>query len=626
MEINLEEKKGGSSLEMGKEKKAGSSFEISLPSASDSSLEIGHEEKPGSSAEIGKQKKSGSSVEISLPEEKPGSSVEINLDKKTGSSVEIDLDQKGEDDSPSSSLLLGGPGSDVGSAEPSSDQMTVTEETEEDDSSAVDLASPPKTGEPSEAMVSDSGVATEPPAAVRERGARPEQKKGSGLGLLIGGGVGVLAASLLWIFGLDGLRSSMRESVGLSAEKKTQAASALKQPGAELPVAAHKEDAPKSEPDVEEKKPVPEPVSPPVEKSTPKEEPATPKPAGTAPAPVAEKVAEKGPDLLAQVAPAIKLAKEQKYQEAAAALQKARGAAAADETFARFCDELQASWQLREKLGTAVNSGRQGDPVSTLDSLLKEKKDALAAVTAAMEKIKSADPKAGSLAQGIDSLVEAAKKADDLVKKAEEQVKTAQAGLKKLEKEKEDAQVALTATANLLKPGNYLDAQNSNLAQGVEKLLADKKSSDAQVREANAKLKEAEDAIQDMTQKLVDAKYLKPGEKPVRPARAPSQDADLTLAEKYYSSGVSQYWAGDYAAAEKELAKAIGYFKDDARFFYYFGLACWQQGKREQASEAFQKGTELESRSRPSSAQINATLERIQGGARAMIDQAREHP
>src|SRR5207249_2702800 len=91
------------------------------------------------------------------------------------------------------------------------------------------------------------------------------------------------------------------------------------------------------------------------------------------------------------------------------------------------------------------------------------------------------------------------------------------------------AQGALTATTNLLKPGNYLDAQSPNLAQGVEKLLTDKKNSDTQVSQANAKLKEAEEAIQDMTQKLIDAKQLKPGEKPVRTARAPAKTPILPL-------------------------------------------------------------------------------------------------
>jgi hypothetical protein len=585
--------------------------------------------------EFGKEKKSGSSVEMSR-EEKPGSSVEMALEKQGGSSMEINPPERKDEDSPSSSLLLGGPGSDVGSGKPSSDQLRIGDEARGDDSSAVDLGSPAvRMEEEEEAMTSDSAVVAETPA-VRQPGDRPAKRGGAGLGLLIGGGAGVLAASLLWIFGpLDGLRGSLRETVGLSAEKRAQVPGSLHQIGISLPAAANQQEPPDIKPgagdEPPEKKPAPASTDEPPQTKPATEaigEPREKKPeASPAPVKTVEKSAPDKPDLLAQVAPAIKLAKEQKYQEAAAMLQKVRGAGtAADEPFARFCDELLASWQLREKLGTAGDPARKNDPLSALDSLLKDKKDASSAVTAAMEKIKSADPKAESLNQGIDSLLGAAKKADEQVKKAEEQVKTTQAGVKKLEKEKDEAQVALTATANLLKAGNYLDMQSPNPAQGVEKLLADKKSSDAQAHQASAKLKEAEETIQDMTQKLVEAKYLKPGEKPVRSTRAPSQDADLTLAEKYYLSGVSHYWGGDYAAAEKDLAKAIGYFKDDARFYYYFGLACWEQGKRDQANEAFQKGTELESRSRPSSAQINATLERIQGAARATIDQAREHP
>src|SRR5262249_20910985 len=66
LEIKLPDKKGGSSIEMGKEKKPGSSSEISHGSTSDSSLEIGQGEKPGSSTEIGREEKSGSSLEIAL--------------------------------------------------------------------------------------------------------------------------------------------------------------------------------------------------------------------------------------------------------------------------------------------------------------------------------------------------------------------------------------------------------------------------------------------------------------------------------------------------------------------------------------------------------------------------------
>src|SRR5438132_8953413 len=198
------------------------------------------------------------------------------------------------------------------------------------------------------------------------------------------------------------------------------------------------------------------------------------------PATTVEKpAAEKKVDLLAQVGPAIKLAKERKYQEAAAALEKLRKETpATDETFLRCCDELLASWQLLDKLGSAGYAAKQADPLSGLDSLLKERKEASTTIATALEKIKSSDPKAENLSQAIDSVLQAAKKAD-------EQVKTAQAGLKAVEKEKEESQAALTATANLLKAGNYVDAQSPNVPGAdatrlaVQKLLADKKNSDA---------------------------------------------------------------------------------------------------------------------------------------------------
>src|SRR5262249_53004873 len=163
--------------------------------------------------------KSGSSLEIAL-DKKPGSSVEIALDKESGSSMEIELPKKHDDAGPSSSLLLGGPGSDVGSGKPSSDQMTIGEEAREDDSSAVDLGSPARVqfDATEGAMTSDSAVVAEAPAAVSEtpdRSIWPTKRRGAGMGLLVGAGAGVLAASLLWVFGLDGLRASLRETVGL---------------------------------------------------------------------------------------------------------------------------------------------------------------------------------------------------------------------------------------------------------------------------------------------------------------------------------------------------------------------------------------------------------------------------
>jgi tetratricopeptide (TPR) repeat protein len=540
-------------------------------------------------AELRQKKKEGSSVEISLEEQQSGSSVELDRDKrsgsslqkKSGSSMEISLDEK--KDSPGSSLLLGGPDSDSGSGISSTSEVaagTAAEESELE-TSAVDLGSSLEVRldqESGEAVESDSSEVAEREETSAVAVAPPPKKGGSAMALLIGGGAGLLVASLVWIFGpLDGLRGSLRDVVGLSTGKQAQhPLSGPKQQGIQLPAAkeedeekapeakAEQEKKPTPTDDSKETKPAPAPVSPPVEKK-PEVRPA--------PETIAEKPA---PD-----------------------------------------KNLEVITQIREKLGSAGLLAQQKDPLQALDALLKEKKDNTALIAAALEKVKAG--KDGNLSQAIDSLVESTKKAD-------EKLKSLQAGREKLEKEKEEAQSALTTAATLLKQGKYVDEQSPNVAQGVEKLLADKKTSDAQVKEAGAKLKDAEETIQDMTKKLVGSKSIPQGSTPTVTTSAKISPPDITVAEKYYSAGLAHFWTGDYAAAEKDYGTAIRFYKDDARFFYYFGLCCWQEGKRTEAAEAFQKGYALELQSRPSSPVINSTFERIQGAARKALDKEREQP
>jgi tetratricopeptide (TPR) repeat protein len=627
---------------------------VSSPPSGGSSDDIRLDDKSGSSTELKRQKKEGSSVEISLEKEKSGSSVEINLDsdssveldrkkkggssveRRGGSSAEINLDEEGH--GPDSSLLLGGPASHSGSS--GKVGISAIEEKGESGESAVDLGSSLEVRldeESREAAESDSSVATEEQedevVATAAQPSRPSKKRGSSTGLLLAGGIGLLVASLVWIFGpLDGLRGSLRETFGLSTEKKAQAQmpGSLRQIGMQLPAAKQDdEEKPTDRPDqtgkpdpesskdtkpakIEESKdtskPAPAPINQPVEKK-PETPPATP-------AIVAAPAPDKNLVTIAIIAEAAKLAKDQKYKDASAALQKAQGASN-DDGIRRFCEELQASWQIREKLGSAGYLTQQKDPMQALDALLKDKKDSSAVISAALEKMKAG--KDVSLSQALDSLLESTKKSD-------EQVKTLQSGKAKLEKEKEDAQTVLTAASSLLKEGKYVDEKSPNLTQGVEKLIADKKNSDTQAKEASAKLKDAEETIQDMTKKLIDPKSAPQGQGPAISTSAKISPPDITVAEKYYSSGLAHFWSGDYSVAEKDFATAIRFYKDDARFFYYFGLCCWNEGKRTEAAEAFQKGYALELQSRPSSPMINSTFERIQGSARKALDREREQP
>ena len=660
-EIILDEQKKGSSDDL--RKKEGSSVEINLDSKSGSSEEL--QRQTGSSEELVRKKKPGSSVEINLEEQKSGSSVELDRKKKARtpthrapSSMEINLDgdEKEDDGSPSSSLLLGGPGSEAGAglSEIDSHELDVGASTEDrgSEASMVDLGSSVEVNldeeHRKEEEADSSVVAAREDSAVAIESPPSRRKRGGGTGLLIAGGAGLVLASLLWIFGpLDGLRGSLRDVVGLGSEKKAQTpvAAVSSQPAfnQQRPVQAAKQqeddDAPsgKEEPktkaaandDAKETKPAtPDKTkgTKPTADDETKPAPAPVKKPETIAAPPAiteTPPASKSAEAIAMIADAAKLAQDQKYQDATALLQKARSAGdKSDEGFRRFCDELQASWQVRERLGTAGYLRTQKDPAQALETLLKEKNDVAATIAAAQEKIKA---KGGNLAEAIDSLMESAKKSD-------EQAKTAQTAMKKLEKEKAESQSALQNASTLLKEGKYLDDQSPSIAQGVEKLLADKKNGDAQIKEANAKLKDAEETIQDMTKKLVAPKDAPPASQgpqapgPVVSTSAKISPPDITVAEKYYSAGLSHFWNGDYASAEKDFATAARFYHDDARFFYFLGLSYWQDGKRTEANEAFQKGNALELQSRPSSPVINATFERIQGAARKALDQQRELP
>src|SRR5262249_19936225 len=93
-------------------------------------------------------------------------------------------------------------------------------------------------------------------------------------------------------------------------------------------------------------------------------------------------------------------------------------------------------------------------------------------------------------------------------------------------------------------------------------------------------------------------------------------------AERHYVTGLGRFHAQDYAGAEKEFARAIGNFDQDARYHYFLGLARLQQGKRS-AAEDFDEAARLEADGRPARDAVDAALERVQGEARRLIKEAR---
>ncbi len=94
-------------------------------------------------------------------------------------------------------------------------------------------------------------------------------------------------------------------------------------------------------------------------------------------------------------------------------------------------------------------------------------------------------------------------------------------------------------------------------------------------------------------------------------------------AEKDYARGLQRYFARRYAEAEKEFARAVDGNDQDARYYYFLGLARLAQNKPG-VMEAFNQGAKLQLANKPPSATVYDSLERIQGSPRRLIDQALE--
>ena len=96
-------------------------------------------------------------------------------------------------------------------------------------------------------------------------------------------------------------------------------------------------------------------------------------------------------------------------------------------------------------------------------------------------------------------------------------------------------------------------------------------------------------------------------------------------AERHYATGLRLLYSGQYPAAEKELLAAVGQDGQDARYYYFLGLARLYQGKRD-AFEDFVQGARLEQQNLPPREAVDSALERVQGPARGTIDNARGVP
>jgi tetratricopeptide (TPR) repeat protein len=97
------------------------------------------------------------------------------------------------------------------------------------------------------------------------------------------------------------------------------------------------------------------------------------------------------------------------------------------------------------------------------------------------------------------------------------------------------------------------------------------------------------------------------------------------VAEQHYATGLTYYFDRAYTEAEREFVAAIKFDDQDARFFYFLGLAHWQltPNDRSQALADFEEAARLERRYLPPRAAVNAALERIQGPVRQELNRFR---
>mgnify|MGYP003332447457 FL=1 len=95
------------------------------------------------------------------------------------------------------------------------------------------------------------------------------------------------------------------------------------------------------------------------------------------------------------------------------------------------------------------------------------------------------------------------------------------------------------------------------------------------------------------------------------------------ILDDLYGQGVHAYYEGDYSASAQWLGQAISQGSQDPRVYYFKGLAHLQLGEKDQADGTFAKGAEIETAGTERYYPIAESLARVQGNARASIEQAR---
>jgi hypothetical protein len=283
--------------------------------------------------------------------------------------------------------------------------------------------------------------------------------------------------------------------------------------------------------------------------------------------------------------------------------------AAAEEALKAATDAKTEAAGLRTQLAKAT--GGTGDAQAKLEAAQKK---AEAALMEAANQKKAADS-ARAEAAGFKDKLEAA---NTRVAAAEKQLKDQQLREQRLNAEKGQAESLLQKVADDLMAAKFLDprADKTAIAQALQEALkvAANVDSTGQVRALQTEIKRIQEQLKERSQAA--------GSGLTGQGSLATMIGNPLEAEKHYSAGLRRYFARDYEQAEKEFRAAVNNDSQDARYFYFLGLARWARGDRE-ASRDFEQAVRLEQQNRPSREAVAAALERVQGPMRRVVNEIR---
>jgi TolA-binding protein len=264
------------------------------------------------------------------------------------------------------------------------------------------------------------------------------------------------------------------------------------------------------------------------------------------------------------------------------------------------------------------------DIVKALEALIQDKKKLAVPVPAVV--VKKDDR--------LDTLLKEKAAAEGAAAKLQSAVESA---MKEAEKQAALIRERTEALAAVQRQLTAAAIRGGDAALGVEQLAAARDQARQRIVDAAKRLKEARYLDADAN----DADFLKALEKVIgekatvksaaaAPAKTDAADAapaesNPTAAEKHFAAGLTLYNIADYENAETALIQAVKAYDDDARYFYFLGLAqLAQPRKQDEASASFRRAVQLERQDRPGRFAVNTSLERVQGPARRVLDSFRQ--